>query len=272
MATEYAERFHFIEVMLTWQGRVNSTHLTKHFSLSRPSASKTFSKYLAQHPNSIVYRDDIKVFVATAQFYRHYSNQEFSQYQAIVNSDTKNSFSHVSEISIPTRNPQPKLAKPILRAIEDKLAIDIGYTSLTSPEYKDRIIEPHSLVFDGLRWHVRAFCRKNMAFRDFVLSRFNGEVINEGKAQSNADDDLWWHQIIELEIQPDQRLTTAQQQVISDDYQMVGNKLLIKSRAALINYLLQRLHISTEDPDPCKQQITLTPQSKKLIKPYRYDL
>jgi len=214
----FKPRYHFIEVMITWQGRVNASHLIKHFAMSRKQASVTFTKYVASHPQSIVYNDTVKGFVADSNFARHYSTGEFSQYHSLVNHTAKPIFRSVVDVAIPTRNPQPYLAQPILRAIDNQLAIDIGYTSLTSPEYKDRIIEPHSLIFDGLRWHVRAFCRKNMEFRDFVLSRFNGEVVHEGKALHDSRDDQKWHQEITLEIEPDPRLSPAQQQVISDDY------------------------------------------------------
>jgi len=272
MAKELTARFHFIEVMISWQGRVNASHLTQFFNLSRPSASRTFSSYIAQHPNSIVYQDTIKGFVADAEFQLRYSTLEFNQYQVIVNNSSNLVFSHIVDVCIPTRNPQQDLAQPILRAIDNNLAIDIGYTSLSTPQYKDRIIEPHSLVFDGLRWHVRAYCRKNQAFRDFVLSRFNGEVVNEGKAQADIADDLLWHQLVDIEIQPDPRLTPAQQQVISDDYQMNQGSLVITSRAALVSYLLKRLHLTRQDPDPCTQQIALTPESANRIEPYRFDL
>lgn len=263
-------RFHFIEVMITWQGRVNASHLTKHFDISRKQASATFSKYLSKHPQAIVYNDTVKGFVAKDIFKRHYSSGEFSQYHSLINHGQQAIFTSVVDVTIPTRNPQPQLAQPILRAIDNKLAIDIGYTSLTTPEYEDRIIEPHSLIFDGLRWHVRAFCRKNMAFRDFVLSRFNGEVIDEGKAQTDSVEDKLWHQTIAIEIEPDPRLSPAQQRVISDDYQMVNQKLVLNTRIALLNYLLKRLGLDATNDDPCAQQITLTSSSKALTKPYHY--
>lgn len=266
----FEHRFHFVEVMITWQGRVNASHLTKHFGISRKQASTTFGKYLAKFPDTIFYDETLKGFIATDTFIQRYSTNEFSQYHALLNNSQQAIFSSVISIEAPTRNPQPHLAQPILRAIDNKLAIDIGYTSLTTPEYKDRIIEPHSLIFDGLRWHVRAFCRKNMSFRDFVLSRFNGEVINEGKAQSNRADDELWHQKIDVIIIPDPRLTTAQQQIISDDYQMKNNQLIINTRKALVNYLLKRLHLDHYNNEPTAQQIVLTPECEDAITPYRY--
>lgn len=266
----FEERFHFIEVMITWQGRVNSSHLSKHFDISRKQASATFSKYLSKHPQSIIYNDTLKGFLATQTFAPCYATNEFSQYHTLLNNSKQPIFSSVVDVDIPTRNPQKHLAQPILRAIDNQLAIDIGYTSLTTPEYKDRIIEPHCLIFDGLRWHVRAFCRKNMAFRDFVLSRFNGEVVHEGKAEHNRTTDYLWHEYIDVEIMADPRLTPAQQKVINDDYQMINNKLTIPTRKALVHYLLKRLHLSDHQSDPSAQQIVLTPECKIKIQPYYY--
>jgi len=38
-----------------------------------------------------------------------------------------------------------------------------------------RLIEPHTLVYTGMRWHARAYCEKNGQYRDFVLSRLHGQ-------------------------------------------------------------------------------------------------
>lgn len=268
----FEQRYKFIEVMITWQGRVNASHLIKHFAISRKQASATFTKYISRYPNSIIYREEVKGFVALTDFKRHYCSNEFSEYQGFVNYSQQPIFATIEQVVTPTRNPNPRLAKPILRAIDNKLAIDIGYTSLSSPDYEDRIIEPHSLIFDGLRWHVRAYCQKNQAFRDFVLSRFNGEVIDEGKAKRNASEDDLWHEFIDIEIEPDPRLNTRQRQVIADDYQMVNGKLTINTRKALITYLIKNMRLDTEKDDPTAQQITLTPASKARISQYRYDL
>ncbi len=270
MKKDYEQRFCFIEVMIIWQGRINATHLLKHFSLSRQSASKTFSRYLALHPQAITYSEQHKGFIATTTFTPHFANGDFRQYQELVNHSSDLSFSAIVDIALPTRNPSPLLAQPILRAIDNHLAIDIGYTSLTSPQYLDRIIEPHCLIFDGLRWHVRAFCHKNNMFRDFVLSRFNGAVVDEGHAQQDPLQDQLWHTQVTLSIQPDPRLSPLQQQVIIDDYQMQNGLLTIETRAALVNYVLKRLHLDNYQMDPCAQQIVLTTECEQAVRKYRY--
>jgi predicted DNA-binding transcriptional regulator YafY len=96
------------------------------------------------------------------------------------------------EIEAPMRNLHVETVRPILKAIREMRAIDIGYRSLTSPNYLDKIIEPHTLIFDGIRWHVCAYCYKNQAYRDFVLSRFNGEAIDEGEAKHSQQQDSDW--------------------------------------------------------------------------------
>jgi predicted DNA-binding transcriptional regulator YafY len=54
-----------------------------------------------------------------------------------------------------------------------------------------RWIEPHACAFDGLRWHVRAFCRKDGVFKDFLLSRIIETRKNEqpGPAKSSCEQD-----------------------------------------------------------------------------------
>lgn len=114
------------------------------------------------------------------------------------------------EVDAPLRSLNPTQIRPILRAIRENLSIDIGYISLSSPNYLDRIIQPHALIFDGLRWYVRAFCNKNQQYRDFNLSRFNGNATFEGKATNLAIHDERWNTQVNIIIALDPRLNQQQ--------------------------------------------------------------
>ncbi len=46
------------------------------------------------------------------------------------------------------------------RAARSQLRVDVDYVSLSSAEQSGRNIVPHTLVYDGIRWHVRAYCEK----------------------------------------------------------------------------------------------------------------
>ncbi|SFD62063.1 WYL domain-containing protein [Pseudoalteromonas denitrificans] len=268
MSKEQQARFHFIEVFAKWLGRVNASHIMAYFDLSRQAASRTITQYMAKYPENLIYNESLKGFLPTSQFSAKTSVGAFSEYQQITRVNQSKYLASIEHIELPNREPEPKLVQPILRAINEKLAIDIGYLSLSNPHYLDRIIEPHSLVFDGLRYHVRAFCHKNNDYRDFVLSRFNGELNDEFKATHGAQDDRLWHTQLEVVIMADSRLSPAQKRVIELDYQMKNGTSTIKTTAALVQYTLKRLHLDAYQTQAEAQQIILTPECLRAISPY----
>ncbi|MFT4927766.1 MAG: hypothetical protein ACI8WB_003880 [Phenylobacterium sp.] len=268
MNKEQQARFFFIEVVVKWQGRINASHLIVYFDISRQAASRTITQYMATYANNLVYDQSLKAFLPTTHFVCGESTSHFSEYQQITLSNQSKYLPTIDIIELPSREPDPKLVQPILRAISEKLAIDIGYLSLANPDYLDRIIEPHSLVFDGLRYHVRAFCHKNNDYRDFVLSRFNGELNDEFKATHTAQDDVLWQTKLEVTIMADSRLSVAQRRVIELDYRMIDGTSTIQTTAALVQYVLKRLHLDVYQTQAEAQQIILTPTCLRAITPY----
>jgi len=276
MSKEVKKRLTFINNVVGWEGQINATHIITKFQLSRQAASSILKQYREQYPNYLQYDSSQKVYLATDEFNRAFihnnSFNSFSQYLAAIeltNNDANTSLLNmVFEIEAPLRNINPLQIRPILRAIREKLQIDIGYISLSSPNYLDRIIQPHALIFDGLRWHVRAYCNKNNQFRDFTLSRFNGEATFEGKASHNAEQDDKWNIIVDVVIEADPRFNSQQKSIIEQDFQMYQGQKIIPTRAALVNYLLRRLHIDTYKNTPEEQQIVLTQKSRQVITPY----
>lgn len=276
MSKEAKERFTFINNVVGWEGQVNATHIAKKFQLSRQAASNILKQYREHFPSYLQYDLSQKAYIATDDFNHYFihsnSFNSFSQYLAAIEfatDDTTHLLSSIAfEVEAPLRNINPLLIRPILRAIREQLQIDIGYISLSSPNYLDRIIQPHALIFDGLRWHVRAYCNKNSQFRDFTLSRFNGEATFEGKATHNASHDDKWNTIVDVVIEADPRFNTQQKCIIEQDFQMQQGQKVIPTRAALVNYLLRRLHIDSYKNTPEEQQIVLTRASRQAITPY----
>jgi predicted DNA-binding transcriptional regulator YafY len=275
MSKENNLRFNFIERVVRWEGQINATHLATKFQLSRQAASTVLQLYRESFPKNLLYNQSNKAFIATAEFNDQTQLTDFSDYLTAVSTshqstkDLKPSVDIcVFEVEAPLRNINPLQVRPILRAIREKLAIDIGYISLSSPDYLDRIIQPHALIFDGLRWHVRAYCNKNQQFRDFTLSRFNGEAVFEGKATHSSALDEKWQTMVDVVIEADPRFNDQQKRIIEQDFQMENGQKTITTRAALVNYLLRRLHIDSYKNTPEEQQIVLTRESRKSITPY----
>ncbi len=273
MSKKLAEsRFHFIEQLIWWEGQINTSPLIEKFDITRAHASSLLKAYREQYPNNLYYDQSAKAYLINKHFQANINLADFSDYLKIVADSSNHIQSKLAicafEVEAPLRNINAEQVRPILKAIREKLAIDIGYISLSSPDYLDRIIEPHALIFDGLRWHVRAFCCKNQDFRDFTLSRFNGDAIFEGKATHSEQDDEKWKTMVDIVIQPDPRLNAKQQEIIANDFQMENGKKTIRTRAALVNYLLLRLRLDGYKNTPEEQQIILTPECQKSISQY----
>jgi len=263
-------RFNFIEQLIWWEGQINARHLSQQFNLTRQSAAAVLKQYRQQHPENVIYHQSKKAFVPTKQFIPQNDLRDFSHYlqATATHNNICAEMSKTIEVEAPLRNINAEQVRPILKAMREQLAIDIGYISLSSPDYLDRIIEPHTLIFDGLRWHVRAYCCKNKAFRDFTLSRFKGDAVIERKAEYTALQDTKWQTFIDVIIEPDPRLTAKQQEIIANDFQMENRQKTIRVRAALANYLILRLRLDNDKNTPEEQQIILSPECKKKIKQY----
>lgn len=269
MSYKVDERFIFIENILCWEGRINTRHLREKYQLSQATAQKVLKQYQQMFPSNLTYNASEKAFIVSDPFtvidqpvcFSDYLTSTLSKGHSLVDSP-------FFEVDAPLRNINPLQIRPILRAIREKLAIDIGYISLANPDYLDRIIQPHSLIFDGLRWHVRAYCNKNQDFRDFSLSRFNGDAVFEGKATHPAAVDKKWNTFVDVVIEPDPRFSELQKKIIEKDYQMEKGKKILSVRAALAHYLLKRLNIDHYQNTPEAQQIVLSRECRKTIAQY----
>ncbi|MDT4878217.1 hypothetical protein FQZ97_1137980 [compost metagenome] len=107
-----------------------------------------------------------------------------------------------------------------------------------------------------MRWHVRAYCEKNRDYRDFVLSRFRGiPELMDDRTDHGRENDPGWITPLQVIIEPDSRLKPEQRAIIEADYGMQDGRLVIETRGALGQYVLQRYQI-----DPTKVHAKATAQ------------
>jgi predicted DNA-binding transcriptional regulator YafY len=258
-------RYRIIELLSYWQGLVNTTQLIQHFSVSRTQAQKYFKSYQADYPDNLIYDNSLKGFRPSETFTSHCISRNVDEYLDWLNNNGEltapmhnTPFTNAS-LSLPVRQVLPQIMRGIITAIKHQKRLEVEYVSLANPNGEGRIIQPHIFVKTGLRWHLRAFDEKHQQFRDFVLSRFRGQPEILDSATHNAALDIAWNSTIEMVFSPDSRLTTAQQNVIEQDYQMQDGKLVTKTRAALAQYLLQdmQVNIKFHDAIPEAQQLIL---------------
>ncbi len=263
------KRFQFLELLVIWEGSIAAAAIAQHFEISQQLAGHVISKYKNLYPHHLTFNGAKAYYVASDGFVMQHCLGSLDEYIALSNDSNP----QIEMLVTPIRKLDPKLVRPILKSIRDKHRLSIQYASVSNPDYVSRTIQPHNLVFDGLRWHVRAYCEKNQAYRDFVLSRFNGDsALISGEAQYSAEQDPLWNEMLDLEITPDARLDDNRKRIIAMDYDMQitgeGYIKVIKVRAALLMYLMQRLRLDRYHEKAQVQQITVSPACRERLQAY----
>ncbi len=261
-------RYRLIEIIALWEGRITTNSLREAFGIGRQQASKDINYYIKQiAPDNLQYDFSLKGYLPTAEFKPVVTKGDINEYLHLLNSkkDLMLNFEYLNIHQANTETIQPLIrqvnpafVRPIIQASREKKRVEIQYVSLSNPEPEDRMIAPHTLVFTGYRWHVRAWCEKSSMFKDFLLSRMTDISEITLKSVKTEQDDEQWNTLVDIIVSPDPRLNTHQQKVIENDYAMENGQLAIKSRASLATYYLQLLRIDQpEQAKPEAQQIVL---------------
>lgn len=256
-------RLEFIEFRLFWNGGVNRSDLTDAFGVSVPQASKDLTHYQEKAPLNAVYDRSARRYVAGPKFWPLFLDPDPGSYLMRLHSAAEGFIESASnwlsippnvDISLTLRHKiDTQVLRSVLAAIREKKSLDLHYQSMSRarPEPAWRRITPHAFGFDGLRWHVRAWCHETARFKDFVLSRFlaYGEF---GEPGAGADQDRLWQETFDITIVPHPHLSVGQQAVVAKDYNMVDGHAVLTVRYAMLFYVLKRLGLSeggrTHDP------------------------
>lgn len=278
---DLALRYRLIETVAWWEGRLTTGHLIQSFGISRQQASKDINTYINEHaPRNLTYDKQLKGYVPSKLFKPRFIDDSASAYLHLLYQNNERAphieglalaYAHTKVLEVPDRSIRPQILRPLLKACREGLRLETEYVSLANPEPEIRLIAPHTLVYTGMRWHVRAYCEKNRKYRDFVLSRLRGEPELLDKSENLIDEDTVWETPVDLIIAPDQRLSPTQRAIIETDFGMVDGQLVIPSRQALVKYVLQRYQIDPKnlDPKPEAQQIVV--KNLQELKPWLYD-
>ena len=266
-------RYRFIEIIALWEGRLTTRHLCEVFGIGRQQASKDINNYRRSiGPGNLEYDSSSKGYRPSAFFSPSVTRGNTEEYLDILagRSEMQQILGHLPDsmfateiLAAPSRQIPPSILRPLILAAKNHLRVEADYVSLNAPDREGRIIAPHTLVWTGLRWHVRAWCEKNRDYRDFVLSRFRGtpDLLDVSEHTSLSDQD--WHTQVKVIIGPDKRLTCNQQAVVAHDYGMTDGQWQLSVRAKLLPYLLKLLHLDPAQilDDPRAQQIVILNQS-----------
>ena len=130
----------------------------------------------------------------------------------------------------------------VTEAIHKGKALSIIYVSLSSGETTGEIV-PHTLVDNGLGWHVRGYDRARSRFADFVVNRIEApQLLSEEipEEQTKAADNQW-NRIVDLRIVAHPRLKHPE--TIELEYGMQDGALKVQTRAAVAGYVLRHWNV-----------------------------
>jgi hypothetical protein len=258
------QRLALLEATVLWEGRITSSILMQFFGISRGQASKDFSLYQQLAGGNLIYDRNQKAYFPSDTFAPCFMRGTSDEYFQLIEAGSclgQSVVLPITPIGVGVelvRPPQRKLDFQVLRlvhqAIREKRQLLVTYQSM-SREPRDLRLEPHTLVYNGFRWHIRAYSEEHHSYRDFVLPRFlTAPELGDAALHYVAHDQDW--QCFEtMIIAPNPELTHGQQSVIADDYGMKDGILNLPVRRALKLYYVRMLHLDNTAATPKTQQI-----------------
>ena len=265
------QRLQYIEVMAFYTGAVSRSDVARAFGISDPAATKDLKLYGDLAPGNLLYTQAVFGFEPAPGFRPLFADLSPAIALPMIAANPAVAGGPYGETSLyslatatlplPARLPSADVLAQITRAIHGHKKLRVSYRSLSKRDVPaSRILEPHALVDTGLRWHVRAYSEDTYDFRDFVLSRFVQAECLDMPAESGAEHDEDWVEMITLQLGPHAGLDEDKRESLLLDYGAAGSVIEIHVRRALIGYVLQRLSVDTTPEhslDPNAYQLML---------------
>ena len=260
------QRVAFAARRLYWDGSINREDLIRRFGVSANQATADLARLREAHPGAIAYDTVGRTYRASEAFAPAEADAAqllrelrlVAEGQIEPGAATPTRLPPVVLADMPERAVDPIVLRTLLLAIRDGRAVTGRYISFQRAGSSRRILSPHSLVFDGFRWHVRAHDAGDGRFKDFVIARLS-ELSAAGDQRAGEAADTAWNQFMVLDIVPHPGLDQHQRSVIARDYGMRGRRLRIEIREAVLFYVRRRFGLTEghESRSAAEQHIVL---------------
>ena len=275
---EIQQRLAAIEAALLWKGQINRKDLKQLFGIGEVQAAKDFSKYQDLFPNNMEYDRVIKAYIPTDSFKPQLLKGTSEEFLRLLQSVPPSrpdativllsTLPPVEIVSAGERSYENRTLQILNQAICNRLKVYVQYQSMSTEVGADLNLSPHALVYNGFRWHIRAYSEKHKEYRDFLLARIRSISPTQDIADRDSSSDAIWNKMVDIIIIPHPGLSSSQSRVIADDYGMVNGVFKHTTRGALVGYFLQlmRVGIGDEKREAKVQQIILG--NKEELRPY----
>lgn len=248
-----ARRLAFIDVRLQYDGRINRKDLIAFFDISVPQASADLALYQSMAPANLEYDPRLRTYVALPTFDPQFGRSVATRYLdelsrlargVIAEEDSFIGFvPPTGVVATPARTIDSAEVATIVRAIRDRHTLQVTYQSMDAHEPRYWLLTPHAVGFDGLRWHVRAWCHTRHLFRDFAIGRLSIERTVESSELIDPESDVGWNTTVAVCLKPHPDLSPLQRQAVMRDYGMKEDRCVLECRKAMLFYTLRHLNL-----------------------------
>ncbi|PHS44495.1 MAG: WYL domain-containing protein [Alteromonas sp.] len=245
-------RLAFIDFLLLFKGAFSRGDLTNKFEMGMANATRDIALYRELAADNCEFDNPSKLYRQSKLFSPLFEHDARKTLVKLAN-NISDGFDAIGDIQFPVEAPSQLnvpdvfIVARLVQAVFNNKSVSVIYTSLSSGSASRELV-PHSIVDNGLRWHVRAFDRKSSSFRDFVLTRISKVKLlddsDNNVPQQHEDklEDHQWQRTMPLQLvsHPNNvQFPTA----IDMDYGMIDGVLNLNVRAALAGYLLRRWNV-----------------------------
>ncbi|MBE3671823.1 MULTISPECIES: WYL domain-containing protein [Pseudoalteromonas] len=246
------QRLAYIDFKLYFTGMVTRSEIVSHFELGLAAATRDLKFYKDNAPGNMAYDNVEKKYFITTQFKPIFKHDARRTLIKLAN-NISDGFDAIGDTSFPIESPSPlnvpdiDIIAKLSQAIINQKPISVIYTSLSSGSGARELV-PHSIVDNGLRWHIRAYDRKSKSFRDFVLTRITKVTIQAQTPSPEEDklEDHQWMRMVPLQIIPHPN-NVKHPTAIKLDFGMEKGMLEVNVRAAMAGYLLRRWNVDCSE-------------------------
>lgn len=237
-------------------GQVSRSDLITRFGISEAAATRDLAIYRTQAPENLTFDKTAKIYRISQSFVPKYLKDiEAKRLLQSLVYGVGNDFVTAPETFIPCEHAGPSLVPTtevlaaVSRAIFQKKVLRMEYFSGTG-NHGLREIVPFSFESTGLKWMVRAYCRRNSEFRHFVLNRIkSAEVLwnsKPGEEEGRENDDEW-NRVIKLELVPHPAASVGDRAMVEQEFRMADGMFILRVRAALAGFILRLLNVDCSE-------------------------
>ncbi|MGF1529586.1 MAG: hypothetical protein ACFCBW_22810 [Candidatus Competibacterales bacterium] len=243
------QRYHVLEVIALWEGRLTTNHLTGAFGLSRQAASQAINTYSGLlNPRALGYDRHLKGYRPGSGFRTLYSAGHPEEYLALARAG------HTLRQPPPVVEIWPSPGRPLgLWSLAADATVALATALRTGERLRvqqhrgtaggpagERVVVPHTLVALGWRWYVRGYWEDRADYGLVALGGLEPPFTLLGPPGPGGADGLWQRRA-QVQVAPRADLPDAARRAVEVDYAMAGGRRLIDTNGVLALPLAQLL-------------------------------